>query len=206
MYPSIKFGVIEEAIWYFASQEDENGTKLINHVDREYLSTAIECIKFGMSNTLLDFDGKYYEYDGGKDVDIKGLTIGGYESAFLADLVMAYLLEVLEEEDKEFFSEMAYFKVYRDDGMAIIKEKRTGTQMQEWLQVFQDKANEITGNEYLKFTAVIWDQDSLEDGEGLKVKIDKSDFYPFLDMRLTWNDEGNLKYGVFLKPNKNLSI
>jgi hypothetical protein len=49
-------------------------------------------IKFGMSSTLLTFVDKYYEYDGDKDSNEKGLTIGGYESAWLADLVGAYIL------------------------------------------------------------------------------------------------------------------
>ena len=36
---------------------------------------------------------KYYEYDGDQEINNKGLTIGGYESAWLADLVAAYVLE-----------------------------------------------------------------------------------------------------------------
>jgi hypothetical protein len=43
-------------------------------------------IKFGMGNTLLTFVDKYYEYGGDLDVEDRGLTIGGYKSAWLADL------------------------------------------------------------------------------------------------------------------------
>ena len=39
-----------------------------------------------MSSTLLTFEDKYYEYDE-KGIETKGLAIGGYESAFLADFV-----------------------------------------------------------------------------------------------------------------------
>ena len=39
-----------------------------------------------MSSTLLNFQDKYYEY-GDEGLETKGLAIGGYESAFLADLV-----------------------------------------------------------------------------------------------------------------------
>jgi hypothetical protein len=35
-------------------------------------------VKFGMSSTLLTFIDQYYEYDGDKDPEEKGLTIGGY--------------------------------------------------------------------------------------------------------------------------------
>jgi hypothetical protein len=43
-------------------------------------------IKFSMGNTLLTFVDKYYEYGGNLDVEDRGLTIGGYKSAWLANL------------------------------------------------------------------------------------------------------------------------
>jgi hypothetical protein len=48
-------------------------------------------IKFGMGHTLLTFVDKNYEI--GSDVDVKdrGFTFGGYESAWLADLCIAYI-------------------------------------------------------------------------------------------------------------------
>jgi hypothetical protein len=39
-----------------------------------------------MGNTLLTFVDKYYEYGGDLNVEDRGLAIGGYESAWLADL------------------------------------------------------------------------------------------------------------------------
>jgi len=56
---------------------------------------CLDMIKFGMGNTLLTFVDKYYEYGGDESVEERGLTIGGYESAWLADLVMAYILEAM---------------------------------------------------------------------------------------------------------------
>jgi hypothetical protein len=44
-----------------------------------------------MGNALITLEDKYFEYDG--DRDDKGLKIGGYESAWLADLVAACVLE-----------------------------------------------------------------------------------------------------------------
>jgi hypothetical protein len=45
-----------------------------------------------MSNILITtFEDKHFEYDGEKNTDGKDLTIGGYESAWLADLVAAYV-------------------------------------------------------------------------------------------------------------------
>jgi hypothetical protein len=40
-----------------------------------------------MANVLFQFGDKYFEYAGNKAVLDKGLTIGDYESAWLADLV-----------------------------------------------------------------------------------------------------------------------
>ena len=44
-----------------------------------------------MSTTFIQFSDQYWLYGGGMTVDEKGLTIGGFESAWLADLVAAYI-------------------------------------------------------------------------------------------------------------------
>ena len=54
-----------------------------------------------MSNTLLTFGDKYYEYGGSINPDRKGLTIGGYESAWLADLVASFILDKVDEIIKD---------------------------------------------------------------------------------------------------------
>ena len=47
-------------------------------------------VKFGMSSPLLlTFVDQYYECDGDEDPENKCLTIGGYESAWFADLAGA---------------------------------------------------------------------------------------------------------------------
>lgn len=53
-------------------------------------------IHFGMANSPFQFDGKYYAYEytaGHMDPRDRGLTIGGFESSLLADLVIAYVLD-----------------------------------------------------------------------------------------------------------------
>jgi hypothetical protein len=74
-------------------------------------------IAFGMGNTLLTFVDKYYEYDGESDIRDKGLTIGGYKSAWLAHLVAAFVLE----NTTKLFEEAIYDGIYRDDGLVIIE-------------------------------------------------------------------------------------
>ena len=59
-----------------------------------------------MSNTLISFRDKNYKYGESVDTSRKGLTIGGYESAWLADLVAAYLLNNIDQLLKKLASIM----------------------------------------------------------------------------------------------------
>jgi hypothetical protein len=80
------------------------------------VNKCLGLIKFGMSTTLIQFCGVYYLYDGDKEIENKGLTISGYELAWLADLAMAFLLEMM---DQNVINETKYFGIYRDNGIAI---------------------------------------------------------------------------------------
>eukprot|EP00957_Ditylum_brightwellii_P116448 8882259-Ditylum_brightwellii.AAC.1 len=84
-------------------------------------------VKFGMKSTLIQFCDKYYKYKGaaGVSVDNKdiGLAIGGFEPAWLANLVASYLLEMTENH----FTKTITKGMYRDDGLVVfsgIKRKR----------------------------------------------------------------------------------
>jgi hypothetical protein len=113
-YPSIQFLIIKKAVRYFARElSSENNQKI---------EKCLEMIGFGMKNTLLvSFIDKYYEYGGEMEDEKRGLTIGGYESAWLADLVAAYLLEMTKEK----FNNFVYHGIYRDDGFMVLKGPRT---------------------------------------------------------------------------------
>ena len=74
MYPSIKYMLVQQAVNYSA--------KDLTNDEKETIATCLNLIKFGMGNTLLNFGNKYYEYDGARDIEEKGLTIGRYESAW----------------------------------------------------------------------------------------------------------------------------
>ena len=50
-----------------------------------------------MNNTFITFVNKYYEYRGDTEGDERGLTTGGFESAWLADLVASYIFEKIEK-------------------------------------------------------------------------------------------------------------
>jgi hypothetical protein len=79
-----------------------------------------ECLKlihFVTGNTVITFEDRYYEYDGDRDVNNKGLTIGGYESAWLVDLVAAFVLE----NTQHMFKMTTFDGIYRDNGLVVMK-------------------------------------------------------------------------------------
>jgi hypothetical protein len=99
-------------------------------------------IKFGMGNTLLTVVDKYYEYGGNLDVeDTRGLTIRGYESAWLAELCMAYVMD----NCRDILDELAYEGIYRDNGIAVFKGSKTTGKVASWLGIFQERVNDLAG-------------------------------------------------------------
>eukprot|EP00957_Ditylum_brightwellii_P032814 2487569-Ditylum_brightwellii.AAC.1 len=87
MYPSIRVKLIQKAMDYCTSNLPISA--------RKAAQKCMEIVKFGMKSMLIRFRDKYYKYNGvtGKDnvsdEDI-GLAIGGYKSAFLANIVASY--------------------------------------------------------------------------------------------------------------------
>eukprot|EP00957_Ditylum_brightwellii_P128012 9762853-Ditylum_brightwellii.AAC.1 len=74
-------------------------------------------VKFGMKSTLICFRDKYYKCKGAAgastDKEDIGLAIGDFKSAWLANLVASYLLEMTENH----FTRTITKGIYRDDGL-----------------------------------------------------------------------------------------
>ena len=90
--PSIKFSPVKKEISHFKRNSPKS--------QKSRVILCLKFIAFGMSSTLLTFGEKYFGY-GEKGIETKGLTIGGYESSFLADLVASYLFEKRNNQFKE---------------------------------------------------------------------------------------------------------
>ena len=58
MYPSIKLTTIKKAARFFA--------RTITTATKKNINICLELIRFGMSSTMIFFDGEYYEYHGVK--------------------------------------------------------------------------------------------------------------------------------------------
>ena len=89
-----------------------------------------------MRSTLISFDREYYGYHG-REREEQRLAIGGYESAFLANLVASYLFD----EAKDNFRPTIYHGIYRDDGMVVFKGDSKASKIREWLEEFQQTVN-----------------------------------------------------------------
>ena len=134
----IKLAGIKRAVRYFA--------RTLTRETRKTINLCLDLIRFGISSTLL-----YYEYHGGEKEEQR-LAIGGYESAFLADLVASYLFE----KSKPIFCPTIYHSIYRYDGLVFFKGKNKASEIKDWLEEFQQTVNTAAGNQHLKFTAEIW--------------------------------------------------
>ena len=81
----------------------------------------------------------------------QGLAIGGYESAFLANLVASYLFE----KAKSNFHPTTYYVRYSDDVLVVFTGKKFARNVQDWLEDFQKTLNKAAGNQHLQFTAEV---------------------------------------------------
>eukprot|EP00563_Minutocellus_polymorphus_P018400 CAMPEP_0197725844 /NCGR_PEP_ID=MMETSP1434-20131217/11309_1 /TAXON_ID=265543 /ORGANISM="Minutocellus polymorphus, Strain CCMP3303" /LENGTH=108 /DNA_ID=CAMNT_0043311559 /DNA_START=120 /DNA_END=442 /DNA_ORIENTATION=+ len=84
MYPSMRFSLLSSAVQHFARNFSRD--------DKETANLCLEMLRIGMDHTYLQYNGQYYCYTGAGTSEDLGLTIGGFESAWMADLGMSYLL------------------------------------------------------------------------------------------------------------------
>jgi hypothetical protein len=112
--------LVERAIEFFSH--------FLGEKQKAKIKVCLKMIAFGMGNTLLTFVDKYYKYDGEHEIkDNKGLTIFGYESAWLADLVVVFILE----STTNLFNETIYNGIYRYDGLGILDGVKINTEAGE---------------------------------------------------------------------------
>ena len=192
MYPSITYSMIEKAIEYFSTNLDQEA--------RNTVKAGMQMIKFGMGATIVQFRNEYWEYGGDAAVKDKGLTIGGFESAWIADVVMAWIME----EAGDLFEEAIYKGIYRDDGIVLFKGNKKKRDVIRWLGRFQKRVNELTNSNRLQFTAEVWGQDKRDRSISKTVKVDCGKYFAYLDTKMSWNQDDELQFGVYMKENQNL--
>ena len=75
----------------------------MNDQELEVIQVGLEFLQFGIANCLITFRDKYFRYGSSDDPKMRHLSIGGFDSAFYADLVACYLLDMSEDVWKETF-------------------------------------------------------------------------------------------------------
>jgi len=145
-----------------------------------------------------------HECDGDRDPEEKGLTIGGHESAWLADLAGACILD----DTKSHFRKTKCCRLHRDDGTAAFNNKLSHNDMLKWKTKFQNSANRLAGENCLQFTCSMWlDKSRRElptEENDPETSIETGNFFPCPDAELVWATNGNLQFRVHLKPNQQL--
>jgi hypothetical protein len=195
IYPSVTYHLIARAVRWFA--RDLPGEAF------DAVLTCLSMIQFGMSHTPLTFGGKYFEYTGGEtEVSNRGLAIGGFESAWLADVVASYLLE---NTCSHFDGNTVYRGIYRDNGLVVFSGFWRKGDVASWLSTFQQQVDDLAGSSFLKFTAVVWGTGRVHDdlSQSPQVTVNCNDFFPYLDLKMCWVEE-SLHFSVHLKPNQHL--
>jgi hypothetical protein len=118
MYPQCKFRAVKAAVHYYALQLDRN--------QRERTKKCLDILKFSMGNMIVSFLDKYYKYGVDPDPDRRGLTIEGFESAFLANLEASYIFNKLRHIWER---QVRFLGTYRDDEIIIFN----GQKSNKWL-------------------------------------------------------------------------
>jgi hypothetical protein len=81
---------------------------------------------------------------------------------------------------------------------------KTKEEIGQWLETFQERVNQVTGYEGLVFTVSIWRQDGENKATHPKAEIHKSSVFPFLEMKMSWSKNGDLRFRAYLKPGQQL--
>ena len=132
----------------------------------------------------------------------QGLEIGGYELTFLSDLVASYLIE----KTKTLLNRTSYYGIYQDDGLVVFKGKKNVQEIKDWLVEFQKTVEKAAGNQHPQFTTEIWTNDENLPPSAKKdeVQIRTNDKFRFLEIKMSWSPDGDLKFGVFKKKGQKL--
>jgi hypothetical protein len=145
MYPQCRFKAVKAAVRYYSSQ--------LPVLLQERVKKCLKILKLSMGNTIVSFRDTYYEYGVDPDPDHRGLTIGGFESAFLADLEATYIFDKL----KHLLERHVHFiGTYRDDKIVVFRGQRSDAWLLTWLSTFQREVDRLLGTLDIQFTMEIW--------------------------------------------------
>jgi hypothetical protein len=201
MYPQCHFKAVQDAIQYYMRQ--------LLDLSQSKIQQCLDILKFSMENTIVTFCDKYYGYGVDLDPDRQGLTIGGFESAFLANLEATYIFHKL---DILMTRNVKFLRTYCIDKINIFQGNQSDDWLHNWLNFFQKEVDQLLSTIDIQFTMEIWQPGLptkvLEGSEttvpGIGsfncMSINGSTSFPYLDIQLSWTDAGKLRFNVYKKP------
>ena len=104
------------------------------------------------------------------------------------------------------FIETKYYGIYRDGGFVISKGNISKKEINNWLRVFQWRVDNLAECECLQFTMEVWGRDDDPTIKNEKLTYVDEKYFPYLDIEMYWNDSGELKFQVHMKPNQKVKV
>ena len=108
------------------------------------------------------------------------------------------------ENTVELVLKTTFVGIYRDDDILVFDKIKTTDEICDGLEAFQREVDELTASEHLQFTVDIWDPSApidLVPRLKKKVTINRKEYFPYLDMELSWRDKA-LAFKVHMKGNQ----
>jgi hypothetical protein len=199
MYPQCKLRAVKAAVHYCTLQLDQNQC--------ERTKKCLEILKFSMGNTIVSFLDKYYKYGVDPDPDRRGLTIGGFESAFLTNLKASYILDKLRHIWER---HVRFLGTYCNDKIIVFNGQKSNEWLLNWLRIFQGEVDRLLGTSVIQFTVEVWQpgetSSSLQESEvtikGIgtfhHASISGNKSFPYLD--ITVSCKGRPHFNVYKEP------
>jgi hypothetical protein len=117
------------------------------------MNKCLEILWFSMGNTIVQFQDKYHKYGIDADPNRRGLTIGGFELAFLADLKASYIFDKLNYLLE---CHIYFIRTYRDYELLVFCGRNTHDWLTQWLATFQQGVDRLLRTQDIQFTREIW--------------------------------------------------
>ena len=101
----------------------------------------------------------------------------------LPDLGPAYV----SENYTKLFEMSQYYGIYCKDGLSMMIGQHSKKQFNEWILLFQAKANELCAYNILRFMVDIWDAWGVDDVINIEcVTYTTTKYFPYLDTEFYW--------------------
>jgi hypothetical protein len=132
-----------------------------------------------------------------------------FESAFLVNLEASYIFDKLRHIWER---HVKLLGTYRDNEIIVFNGQKSNKWLLNWLRIFQGEVDRLLGTSDIQFIMEIWQpgetSSSLQESEvtikGIgtfhHASINGNKSFPYLDITISWNDEGRPHFNVYKKP------